>query len=271
MPIKGIDYDKCSMCLQCIKDCPVSCFSLDEKQGRVIYDKLQPCILCGHCIAICPRDAILYKKLRGESITFENIENLDKLIPFETINRFLQAKRSLRQFKKKKIPKSLMEKVLTAMSHAPTATNTRSLKCKIISDENKIKELSKGILNELVNDPEIPGLYKKVLTRRSELGKDIIFYEAPHVLILHSNNISDEVNATIAITYGMLVAQTLGMGSCWIALAKGALIRNKKMRTEMAGIPDKILGIFVMGYPLVNYFRTPPRPALKIEGLEELE
>lgn len=271
MPIKGIDHDKCINCLQCLKDCPASCFYLNEEDNRVQFDKHQPCILCGHCIAICPTDAILYKRMKGEILSFESIQQPEKIVTHESIEKFLLAKRSIRQYKKKKLPKEMMEKLLNAMSYASTGTNVRNLKCLIISDDEKIKQLSTAVLNELLTNPNVPNAYKNVLKRRSETVKDTIFYEAPHVIILHSNNVSDVVNATITITYAMIAAHSLGLGTCWIGLANGVLIANKEIRNEIAGISDKVLGVFIIGYPASKYFRIPPRPAIRVEGLEELE
>jgi len=271
MPIKSINQDKCTACLQCYKDCPASCFVLNEDKNQVIYDKRQSCILCGHCIAICPHDAINYKNLKDEPITFQGVQNPQELIPYKTLHEFLMAKRSIRQYKKKKVPKNDLDKILNTMRYAPTASNVRSLKCRIISNEKKIKELSEAIVNALLSSPNVPKLYKNVLKRRLDYHDDIIFYEAPHIIIVHSQNLSDMTNATICITYGMLAAQTLGLGTCWIGLAFEVLRSDKKIRTELAGILDKVLGVFTLGYSETKYYRTPPRPPLKVEGLEELD
>ncbi|MHA1688358.1 MAG: nitroreductase family protein [Promethearchaeota archaeon] len=271
MPIKSINQDNCTACLQCYKDCPVSCFVLSDDKKQVFFDKRQPCILCGHCIAICPHDAIIYKNLKDESITFKGIQDPQELVSYENCHKFLISKRSIRQYKKKKVPRNIMEKILNTMRYSATATNVRNLKCRIISNEKKIKELSEAIVNALLSSPNVSELYKNILKRRLGYHDDIIFYEAPLVIIMHSNNISDMINATICITHGMLAAQALGLGSCWIGLAFEVLRSDKKIRTELAGISDKVLGVFILGYPKSKYYRTPPRPPLKVEGLESLD
>ncbi|MFW9901863.1 MAG: hypothetical protein ACFFDY_11385, partial [Candidatus Thorarchaeota archaeon] len=77
--------------------------------------------------------------------------------------------------------------------------------------------------------------------------------------------------STIALTYGMLCAQSLGLGSCWIGLAQGILSANKELREEIAGIRDKIWGVIIIGYPSQTYYKVPPRPDIKTKGLDELE
>ena len=45
MPIIGIDGEKCSICKECIKDCPTRNFMMDADQDHIIYDGSR-CILC---------------------------------------------------------------------------------------------------------------------------------------------------------------------------------------------------------------------------------
>ncbi len=270
MPIIGIDYEKCTNCKICIDDCATSNLSIDEAQGRVFYDKSQPCISCGHCISICPEDAIVYKNMKDDPVSFEGIQDPSTLISYETFHNFLAAKRSTRQYKKDKVPRETMEKVLNSMKYAPTGANMRNLKCLIISDEEKIKTLSRAILDSLIANPRMPEIYREQLIKRKETGKDVIFYEAPHVLVMHSNNASDNVNASIVITYGMLSAQSLGLGTCWIGLASAGLIGSKEIRKNILGLNDKILGVMIIGYPSVKYYRTSPRPPIRTKGLKDM-
>jgi len=90
-------------------------------------------------------------------------------------------------------------------------------------------------------------------------------------MIMHSNNPGDAMNATIALTYGMLSAQTLGLGTCWIGLAHGVLTSNKEVREKIAGIHGNVWGVIIIGYPSQIYYRVPPRPDIKTMGLNELE
>ena len=98
---------------------------------------------------------------------------------------------------------------------------------------------------------------------------DPVFYKAPHVIIFYANthSPSDYMNAAIAITYGMLCAETLGLGTCWIGLAFIVISANEDLRKKIAKIPGKILGVMTVGYPSVKYYRAPPRPPLRVKGL----
>jgi nitroreductase len=79
------------------------------------------------------------------------------------------------------------------------------------------------------------------------------------------------MNSTIALTYGMLCAQSIGLGSCWIGLAHGVLSANKELREEFIGKNWHVLGVIILGYPTQIYYKIPPRPDIKTNGLDELE
>ncbi|MFX1481170.1 MAG: nitroreductase family protein [Promethearchaeota archaeon] len=261
MPIIGIDYGKCTNCKQCLKDCPTRNFSLDDNQKLVIFDNIR-CILCGHCIAVCPEKAILYSEMKGEALEYQEGCDLCELVSYETMTLLLRSKRSIRQYKEEKVSENKIKKVIKSMSYAPTGANMRFLKCLVISDKDKIKELSDSIMEALEY-----GEVRDRLIQRRDKGIDPIFYKAPVVLILYSRNPWDTRNSTIAMTYGMLAAQTLGLGSCWIGYAHGILIEHPQLCKKLTGIQTHVLGVITLGYPAVKYYRAPPRSLMEIRGL----
>ncbi|MFX0009100.1 MAG: nitroreductase family protein [Candidatus Hermodarchaeota archaeon] len=268
MPILGIDYEKCLNSKNCLKICP-RYFSVDNEQDRVVFeDSNNECNLCGRCIAACPSDAIQYEDI-GEVLTFEEAQDPSALIEYDTLHKFMSAKRSMRAYKNKNIPRNVMEKVLNSMKYAPTGANMRTLECTIISDKTVIKKLSEAVMDALiaVNHPR----YSERAKKAREIGYDTVFYHAPHVLIVHSTNPNDQMNATIALTYGMLIAQSLGLGTCWIGLAISVLKANKELRENLVGVKGNVWGVIAIGYPAQIFYRVPPRPSLKIKGLDELE
>jgi len=268
MPILGIDYEKCNNCNICLTVCP-RYFSLDKEQDKIVFnDPQKGCNLDARCVAMCPSGAILYEDL-GEELSFKEAQDPSALIPYEALHRFMSAKRSIRGFKKKKVPRAIMEQVLNSMKYAPTGGNIRTLKCTIISDNAVIKKLSEAVMDALIASNN--SSYSEGAKKARESSFDAIFYGAPHVMIIHSANPGDSTNSTIALTYGMLSAQSLGLGSCWIGLARGVLEANKELRKNVAGIKDIVWGIITIGYPSQKFFRVPPRPSLKTKGLDELE
>jgi len=268
MPVKGIDEEKCSGCGQCLNECPTLNFRMDEGKKKAVFSPLA-CMGCGHCIAICPEDAIIYKGMKDEALSFGGVLDPSTLIQHDTMYRFMRAKRSVRQYKKKKIPKEELEKIIDIMRYAPTGSNIRQMKCLVISDDEKIKTLGDAVSNALKSS--MPAAYTGMFDRKKEGGIEPIFFGAPHVLILHSSNLGDSMNAAIAITYGMLYAETLGISSCWNGLSYAVLASNPEVRKDIAGINDKVLAVMTVGYSAVKYTRAPPRPPIRTKGLKELD
>ncbi|GAG60308.1 unnamed protein product [marine sediment metagenome] len=69
------------------------------------------------------------------------------------------------------------------------------------------------------------------------------------------------------MTYGMLSAQILGLGSCWIGYAHGILTEYPHICKNLTGIETYVLGVMTLGYPAVNYYRGPPRPPLEVKEI----
>jgi nitroreductase/Pyruvate/2-oxoacid:ferredoxin oxidoreductase delta subunit len=263
MPILGIDLEKCTNCIECVKDCPSINFSVNDKTKQIIFES-SGCILCGHCIAVCPEDAILHEDMKDEVLNYKEGEDPSQLISYNAFHQFLRGKRSVRQYKQKNVPDGVIQKVIDSMRYAPTGANMRMVKCVIISNEEKIKNLSQLIASAHESD-EIRERFNIML----EKGVDPIFYNAPHVLIFYSKNPWDFINVSIIMTYGMLSAYTLGLGSCWIGFAQGVLLDNHEIRRKTTGIETYVLGVMTLGYPAVEYHRSPPRPPMEFTQLED--
>jgi len=272
MSIIGIDKEKCSDCKQCIQECGRGYFSVDEN-GKVLFnERLKTCNLCGHCIAVCPEEAIKTEDL-DDVETFPGIDSPKEIIESDKMLRLLRAKRSIRHYKNKKVPKELIDKVFEAMRYAPSASNARKWRYVILSDSEKI---------QAVNDQIVKVNYaymgfqsgEQALQYFKSTGRNI-FYNAPHLIVLYYRIVEKSTvmiglranDAGIALTYGMLEAESLGLGTCWIGLIQGAVPMNKEI-LNILGIKGMVLGAFTLGYPAIKYRRTVPRPPLKIKGLD---
>lgn len=267
MAVLDINYNDCNTCKSCLRACTRH-FNFDKDQKKVIFDDPEKtCSLCGRCIAICPQNAILFEDM-GEFLEFDGIEDQSTLVSYDIMHKFLISKRSIRAYKKKKIPKEIIEKIMESMRYAPTGGNARTMECTILSDENQIKALSDSVMDALAKANPV---YGERMKKAKEVGFDAIFYKAPVVLIIHSKYPGNNMNSTIALTYGMISAQALGVASCWIGLAHGVLTASKEVRENLVGIKGNVEGVITLGYPAQKYYKIPPRPVIKTFGLEDLE
>ena len=269
MSIQGIDYEKCIQCRTCIEACSRTLFS-DKDHNKVIFQDPQNfCNLCGHCIARCPEDAILYEDL-GEASSFEGINNPESIVSYDNMIKILQAHRSIRRFKKEKVPKDILKKVFFAMQLGPTARNMRSEAFTIISDDEQIVSLSDAVIEELMKNAGFRAMYGDRLKEAKKFFKSPIFFDAPHVIIV-SSRFDTEVEANnigIIITYGRLAAASLGLGTCWNGITQSMMDLNPKLRRKF-GIRGKRVGIFAIGYPSseLTFYRTAPRSIKPVKGL----
>jgi nitroreductase/NAD-dependent dihydropyrimidine dehydrogenase PreA subunit len=269
MPILGIDYDNCVNCGACLSICPARLFNRDEKKDRVVFqDPQRRCILCGHCIAGCAENAILHKGI-GESFTFDGVERPETILSYDSLCNLLEAHRSVRKYKKDKVPPNILGKVFHAMQYAPTAMNLRSENISVLSNEEKIRALSDAVQKELLSNPQVKAIYGEVFTRLAKEFRSPIYYDAPHVIFVSSSmGVAGESNTIgIIITYGRLAAQTLGLGTCWNGWTQAAIDLNPKIK-EMAGVLGRKIGVFTLGYPDVTYYRVPPRLLKPIKDLQ---
>jgi nitroreductase/NAD-dependent dihydropyrimidine dehydrogenase PreA subunit len=256
MPIIGIDYEKCINCYKCLEACSRPLYQIirENEQEKVVFnDPDKECILCGHCIAQCPEDAILYEDM-GETFTFDGVEKPETILSYDILFNFLAANRAIRKYKKDKVPNELLEKVIKVMEYAPTAANMRTETFTIISDEEIIKKLSDAILEEL---DDILGDHFDILVKQF---RSPIYYDAPHLIIVSSplNMMMEGFNVGNIITYGRLAAQALGLGTCWNGYTQIAMERNAKIK-KIAKIRGHIFGAFTLGYPDIKFLRVPPR------------
>lgn len=296
MKITGIDKEKCIKCEACVKDCPMFLFHAPEtpageKKKIIFRDQYDTCITCGHCISVCPTDAILYEEAE-KALEFEAAKKHNLLLNYDDLLKLLRSNRSVRQYKSKPVPKEDLEAILEAMRYAPSASNSQAWHYLVLTDPNKINRIRKATLKllktlkkliklvkpvsfllpknlkEQVKDPSRLVSLDNFIDRFHE-GEDTVFFGAPVLLIcyapIYGGKIMAGEDAGIALTYGRLAAQARGIGSCWIGFALSTLSRSKKLR-KWLNIPKnmQVTGVMILGYPAVKYQRVPPREPLNV-------
>jgi nitroreductase/NAD-dependent dihydropyrimidine dehydrogenase PreA subunit len=292
LKIIGIDYEKCIACKECIEECPSRLFYEEETKKISFKDPFGRCILCGHCLAVCPEEAVMAEESEG-IYEFDEVKNPSKIVNIENLMKIIRARRSIRRFQDKAIPREEIEKILEAMRYAPSGSNLQNWHYIVITDPEKIQHFASEVMKlfylvkkvlkikflvrwfvskttrELLLDPKTKHSMEQLISDY-KAGRDVIFYKAPCVVILHSPEYGNIAGADggIALTHGMFAAQALGLGTCWIGFAQEALHRNKTLR-KWLNIPKgrKCYGVFVLGYPDVRFQRTPPRRELQVQWL----
>ena len=294
MKIIEIDHEKCINCLECVAECQSRLF-LEEKidsEDRVTFvDPYSSCNQCGHCLSICPTDAIIYQSVERVIEIPKNSMNFNNLFP--QLKLLLQSKRSTRRYHPEPVSESEIKEVLDVMKYAPSASNARAWKFLILTDPKKIKTLSQkivktislsrklvtnffikkffiyGQLRKTIKEPSFTVSMDRIIGD-SLVGKDPIFFNAPCVIFLYSPKYGNLAgcDSGVIMTYGMLAAESLGLGSCWAGIAQESLQRLRYL-SKFIGIPrgHMVWGCFILGKPVPKFNRIPPKTDLSVKRI----
>ncbi len=249
MEIIEIDYTACTGCRRCVSECPAGLFALNGIESSDVYKTMQEepdrqgrqaacqqpgmdvvrqdpngwCTGCGHCICVCPANAIRFENESlpsekealpsedgsspaSKTLEFEGVSEPSTLCSYDTVLKFLASKRSVRHYRRDEVPKESIEAVIEAMRYAPTGHNLQANRYLVIRDPEKIQriieETSAGfkrfkavirlrkLLKPFVSGPMYemlndPGLMAGLddLISKCRAGEDPILHSAPVVVV----------------------------------------------------------------------------------------
>ena len=149
----SFDRNKCMQCLRCISVCPFTV--IHEKDGRPEVAPDKACILCAHCAAACPADAVL---LDGTSAVLAEALPALPADFSQNLGDFLRTRRSYRHFKPVPVEEETLQEALHAAAWAPSAKNEHPARWYVVHREETINEIMGHILSyvkETGVNPEI--------------------------------------------------------------------------------------------------------------------
>lgn len=273
-PVKVIiDKEKCTKCGACIKACTGKYLIWEDGEIGIGTESLFGCIQCGRCMIKCPHNAIV---IEGEGISGDKLTEFPSApADYDNLYSLLLKRRSARKFEDKPVEQELIEKVLAAATTGPLSIPPYEVKVLVIEGREKISEFKNDILgafkkmsssffspigltllrlfigkhnHKLFKDFVVP-LFKVTL-EQDKLGKDILLYDAPAVVIFYTSPICDREDAIIATTLAGTAAEALGLGTCIIGSIPPS-INNSPNLKEKYGIAkdEKVASAFILGYP----------------------
>ena len=281
----SIDYDKCTTCGICVLRCE-RCFTKIKDSVSVQADE-NCCNLCGHCVSLCPTGAIEHHKM-----DMGNFPDITEPITFqpEEFMQFIRERRSHRHFRKRRIPRKLLEQLIDAVRYAPTGGNDQNVEIMVVENPERIRRLSEltvehfdrvgahyaGQLERIRKEgkeiPENISVMEKVVRYREQMllarekGFDRIFYSAPAVIIFHStiHSVTAKDNCVIASTTMGLLARTMGLETTYIGLLEIAA-RSYQPLIEELSLPkgNQVFSVLIAGSPKLRYLRTVDRRPIK--------
>ena len=258
-----IDLLKCKGCGACVKDCfSRNLYVIDEKAAV----KSDECIRCGHCVAICPENAVCITEYDMEDVH----EVTEQGISPDALVAFIKNRRSIRQYKDKCVETELIKQIIEAGRYTPTASNRQEITFIVVEKEMEMFRAlvieSLGALGrEFLESDDASPLLKNYAQRwisieraykTNPAKKDYVFLGAPVVILIAGDH---PVDAGLAASNMELVACANGLGVLYSGFitrgSKGEKVRNA------VGIPPgkEVLTVLLIGYPDVKYQRNAPR------------
>jgi nitroreductase/ferredoxin len=304
MGIMRVDPKRCtrprgSSCQFCWDNCPFRAWELTEGQEpRLVKDHV--CYSCYNCAVACPRNAIsAVETYHVDGGYFETLPHALELRPpmkpldaegnpdeWTVVEKAALNRRSVRNFKDKRVPEHLLRRVLEAGRFAPSAGNCQPWKFIVITDKaliNEINEAAWAVVNLMYTTYEdddkvkqladryetmslTPGTFdpRRVVGGLASISKRYtpVLLSAPAVILM----LEDEraINAS-GINIGIcgqnmaLVANSLGLGACWVGFVTA--LNQMPQMLERLGIapPWKLMTSLVLGYPKFKQEGMVPR------------
>lgn len=257
-----VDHDKCILCKNCINDCFAENIEIEDNKIKV----KGPCMMCGHCVAVCPTHAITFENYEET----EELENLDFSIEPDKFLNFVKSRRSIRHFKNQKIDRTILEKLLEVGRYSPTGANVQDVNYFVIQDDLEsfkepiwegIKNFANSDNNSLVLKRYRDRFLNMYETRHKD---DKLFFEAPTLLVITSSN---KINGILAADKIELMANMLGLGVLFSGFIEMAINNNEELINRFKLKRNITCACMLIGYPNIKFKRTAPRKEAKIEWL----
>lgn len=259
-----IDKSKCIKCEACVKDCIVKVLTIQADGFPAMLPENEPyCLNCQHCLAVCPAEAV-----NCHGVTAGECGKVGPLPAPEQLGNLLRQRRSIRQFKDEDIDEKSLRALLDSLAWTPTGCNVHNLHFTVIRHKEEMSFFRKKMQETLrffIKTGILGLFYPKFKRYMDEVanGADVVFRNAPHMIVVSANKKSPcrEADPWIALSYFDLLAQTLNIGTCWSGFAVHALKWVPSLRKRL-GIPKGygIAAVLLFGIPAVTYRRqTAPR------------
>ena len=266
----AIDESRCIQCGECAADCPVRIIDVSQGLPRISEQRQGLCIRCQHCLAVCPTAAL--------SILGVNPDESAEILPPspDGLENLIKSRRSVRRYRPEAVERAVLDRLMDAVAYAPTGKNERKVRFTLVDDPEvmaRIRALTMEGIRRAVDEDGLPDgmeFFAKFLTAWDQ-GRDIIFREAPHMLIASSPReaTSGEADPFIALSYFELMAASMGLGTVWCGYARWALQSVVPELGRRLGIPSDHRSMYAVmfGWPAVRYARAVQRA---VQGLHRV-
>jgi nitroreductase/NAD-dependent dihydropyrimidine dehydrogenase PreA subunit len=267
MEIFTIDEQTCTKCGACAEVChlPIIGFQTGEFP-KPFPEAEQFCSKCAACLIVCPT-----KSLTHRDISLEQCPPIDASlrVTYDQCAQLLKARRSVRCFQDKAVPRDVIAQAIDAARYSPTGNNIQNLQWLVIDDREKLRRFAEvgndWMLRTIRNSPM--GSLAVPSEKKMKSGMDYFLRGAPAVVSVYAGKQYpiNAITSQIALAYFDLAAISLGLGCFWDGFFSGAANSFPPIR-DAIGLPAEfqIFGSLAVGYPKYKYGRIPVRKPASI-------
>lgn len=275
--VPAVNRETCTGCGLCVDTCPDKVLELDEGKAKAGKGEFLGCIACGHCMAVCPTESIA---VTGRGMTADDRIDLpahEQLATAEQLETLFVSRRSIRRFKDEEIDRATIDKILEMTATAPMGIPPSDVGMIVFHGHERVRALTADACDSfermarafnpialtfmrlfagreqhrLMRDFVKPLL--ETIVADHQRGEDTFTYDAPAALIFHGPGSGELADCTIAATYAMLAAESLGLGSCMLGTTE-AFNHDKALKAKYGFPADHKVGLgLVIGHPSVKF------------------
>lgn len=247
-----IDAGACVGCGLCARACVAHNIAIREKKAVTVLDN---CVLCGQCVAVCPKGAV---GIRGLETPREEKPAEIRLDPDRVLD-VIRFRRSIRRFQNREIPREVVAQILEAGRLTHTAKNLQDVSFVVLDREkDRMEQLAADIFRRV---KPLANLVSP-LARNNPIDDHFFFFGAPLAVVVLAENVT---NGLLAAQNMEFVAEAHGLGVLFSGYFTMAANRSRLIKRAIH-LPrgKRVAMTLVLGYPDVTFLRAPPRKPLDV-------
>jgi len=257
-----VDQDLCLRDGICVAECPsflIECQTADAYPSPIDGAEAL-CIDCGHCVTVCPTGALSHRAMSPDDCP----KVLADLLPSAPqIEHLFRARRSIRTFESRPVPRDLLARLIDVGRYAPTGSNRQTVEWLVVYERDEVARLARIVESSMHSPSTSPGEARRLAIAKGR-GLDRICRGAPHLVVAHTPR-GHEGNGVIALSFLEAAAYAFDLGACWGGYFTGALNSWPSLREALAFPDDRVAaGTMLVGYPTYRYDRIPLRKEARV-------
>lgn len=214
--------------------------------------------MCGHCVAICPKEAITMTGFDELPIELTNKPILDS----DELLMAIKSRRSIRKFKDKEVSSEIVKQIIEAGRYTPSAKNSQDVSYIILDNKKRIyEEVAVKFFRKIKPIANIAIKHSKEVS----IDDNFFFKNAPIAIMIVTK---DKISGSLAASNMALMAESYGLGVLFSGYFSDVANNSPKLKKLLSlKHRDHVITTLVIRYPDVKYRRTAQKETANVRYL----